>query len=146
MSSLTPVGYKILQSVAVAATLCVVSFSIMELSARLELPAAAQLCDDTLLQSSTSPNGKWMAEVHFSNCGVKTAQRWHSYLHLTNLYSGTEYPATLVTKGRQDNLRLEWAAESEHALALKVSGVNLAELAKIEQPNGVAVELSEPLI
>ncbi|KFZ35958.1 hypothetical protein HR45_19100 [Shewanella mangrovi] len=146
MSSLTPVGYKMLQSVAVVAALFLVSFSVMELAEQLEMPAAAQFCDDAILQSSTSPNGKWMAEVHFSNCSLEHPRSWKSYLHLTNLYSGHEYPATMVINGRQDALRLEWALESVEHAGLKVAGVKLAELAYIEQPKGVAVEIVDPLI
>ncbi|MCH1919659.1 hypothetical protein L9G15_09460 [Shewanella sp. A3A] len=141
MSSSTPLGYKLLQSLAGVAALLLASFAVMQLVGKVNSATAQGFCDDTLMTSLPSPNGHWLAEVHFSNCDISIPKRWKSYLHLTNLHSGEVFRSTVVMLGRQDDLRLEWAPES-----LKVSGVNLQELQRIEQPQALRVELADPVI
>ena len=141
MSSSTPLGYKLLQSVAGVACLLVASFGVMALAGHLDTKAAAEYCDDAVVNSVTSPNGHWLAEVHYSNCGLHTTKQWNSYLHLQDLHSGKTYHRSVVFAGRQDELHLEWSPNQ-----LNVAGGNLAELQRVEQPEGLQVQLAEPFI
>lgn len=141
MSSSSPLGYKLLQALAGFAGLLLASFAFMQWVGNIDTAAAQEFCDDALVTSSASPNGHWLAEVHFSNCEISVPKRWKSYLHLTNLSSGEVFHGRVVMLGRQDDLQLEWAPES-----LKVSGVNLEELQQVTQPQGLRVELADPLI
>lgn len=130
-----------LQSVAGIACLLVASFGIMTLAGNIDSKAAAEYCDDAVINSATSPNGRWLAEVHYSNCGLQTTNQWNSYLHLQDLHSGKTFHRSVVFAGRQDQLRLEWSPNQ-----LNVTGGNLAELQHVEQPQGLQVQLADPLI
>ncbi|WP_417762432.1 hypothetical protein [Shewanella sp.] len=141
MLSSTAVAKKLLPSFVGIVVLLLTSFTVMKFAGNIDTAAAQTFCDDNVLHSLTSPNGRWLAELHFSNCQLSVPKRWKSYLHLTDLSSGEVYRSTVVMLGRQDDLQLQWTPA-----ALQVSGVDPEALEQVEQPQGLRVELTQPTI
>ena len=69
------------------------------------------ICKNTDVAEFSSPNGKKIAKLSYSDCGATT--NWQSGINIVDVKSGKEYRGLFGLNGKPNNLKVVWTSNTK---------------------------------